>query len=330
MTANIKGKTLPTRRWLLLVHQLPAKPAYLRVKVWRRLQGIGAIAVRNSVYVLPCSEQTREDFQWLLRDIEQHGGDGLICEAELVDGMRDDQLLALFDAARDVDYSALAKHLRDLTRVVKRKKLQTDHPTAPLAKLRQRLIDIGKIDFFGATGRLTVEGLLSALEHRPISAAGKGRSKQVLDPTTLTGKVWVTRQGPHVDRIACAWLIGRFIDPKPAFKFVSDKHYEAGPGELRYDMVNAEFTHEGDNCSFETFLKRLGSADPALHAIAEIVHDIDLKDQKFSRPETSGIAHVIAGICLSQSADEDRLARGAAIFDDIYERFRRGSREQPK
>jgi hypothetical protein len=112
--------------------------------------------------------------------------------------------------------------------------------------------------------------------------------------------------------------------------FVSDKHYDADPGELRYDMFNAEFTYEGDNCSFETFLKRLGSTDPALHAIAEIVHDIDLKDQKISRPEKSGIAHVIAGISLSQHTDEDRLARGTAIFNDIYERFRRGSREQPK
>ena len=87
-------------RWLLLIHQLPPKPAYLRVKIWRRLQGLGAVSVKGAVYILPAREDTLEDFQWLLREIVEGGGEGAVCEASLVDGLSDQELRAVFDAAR--------------------------------------------------------------------------------------------------------------------------------------------------------------------------------------------------------------------------------------
>ena len=321
-----REKAKAPAKWLLFVHQLPTKPAYLRVKIWRRLQGIGAIALRNSIYVLPRNDQTREDFEWLLRDIEKNGGGGLICEAEIVDGMRDDQVRAQFDEARDADYSVLIKELRSVSQAVKRKKQRIANPTALLAKLRQRFVEISKIDFFSATGRMTVEGLLSELEHAAITRSDKNKKKKTSNPLNLKGKTWVTRHGVHVDRIACAWLIRRFVDPNAIFKFVADGEYQAADGELRYDMFNAEFTHEGDKCSFEVLLERAGLNDRALGAIAQIVHDIDLKDNKFARPETSGIAHVIGGICRTQSDDESRIARATPFFDDTYEQFLRATR----
>lgn len=109
-----------------------------------------------------------------------------------------------------------------------------------------------------------------------------------------------------MDRIACAWLIRRFIDADAVFKFLSDKDYPAYPGELRFDMDQAEFTHVSDKCSFEVLLEHVRINNPALQAIAEIIHDIDLKDEKFERDEAPGIAHVIADICVTQ---EDDLAR---------------------
>ena len=133
----------------------------------------------------------------------------------------------------------------------------------------------------------------------------------------------VTRRDVHIDRIACAWLIRRFIDAEAQFKFVSAKGYPGRPGELRFDMFKGEFTHEGDKCSFEVLLKRLGLKDAGLRAIAEIVHDIDLNDGKFGRNETAGIAHVIAGICASEKDDLARIERGAAVFGGIYETFRK-------
>src|SRR5215471_13954033 len=95
--------------WLLLIHQLPAKPAYARVKVWRRLQALGAVTVKNAVYALPSNEETQEDFAWLAREIVELGGEALVCEADLVEGLDDRQLRQMFVAARNQDYAGLTK-----------------------------------------------------------------------------------------------------------------------------------------------------------------------------------------------------------------------------
>jgi len=310
-------KKITAPRWLMLVHQLPPKPAYLRVKIWRRLQSIGAIAVKNSVYVLPAGEAALEDFQWLLKEIEKSGGEGLVCEAELVDGLRDDEVRALFDAARDADYAELTRELRALKTARKAK----SEVKPQLDKLRQRFDAIAARDFFGASGRLTVEALLAERERTEPAASADAKSAHPLG--VLRNRVWVTRRGVHIDRIACAWLIKRFIDPDATFKFVEEKSHRHQQGELRFDMFRGEFTHVGDKCTFEVLAASLPSRDAGLRAIAEIVHDIDLKDDKFAREETTGIAHVIAGVCATHADDLARIARGGAVFDDIYERFKK-------
>ena len=132
------------------------------------------------------------------------------------------------------------------------------------------------------------------------------------------GATWVTRKDVFVDRIASAWLIRRFIDPEARFKFVVGKGYLPEPGELRFDMFEAEFTHVGDRCTFEVLLERAALDDHALRAIAEIVHDIDLRDDKFKRPETAGIAMMINGIALTHRDDHERLKRAEQAFDEVY------------
>jgi hypothetical protein len=310
-------------KWLLLVHQLPARPAYQRVKLWRRLQTVGAVSLKNSVYVLPAGEEARETFGGLLKEIEQGGGEGVILESVLVSGMHDDQIRSVFNAARDTDYNLLAKEMRPLLQAFRRSKKPKPDSAPVLVKLRQRLSDLARIDFFGAPGRTAVEGLLSELEHSSIYQIEPAKEARRIGRAQMKDKIWVTRRDIHVDRIACAWLIKRFIDPAASFKFVPAKPYEALPGEFRYDMHGAEFTHEGDKCSFEVLLERSGIKDPALRAIAEIIHDIDIGDGKYGRPETSGIAHVISGICRTQADDEARISRGRQLFDDSYEQFRR-------
>jgi hypothetical protein len=202
---------------------------------------------------------------------------------------------------------------------------------ARIARLRAEVARVAAIDFFGANGRVQVEGLLSGLEARlqEDEAMAEERQQQAAGPAqadALKGRVWVTRRGVYVDRIASAWLIRRFIDPDARFKFVPAKGYEPEPGELRFDMYEGEYTHEGDHCTFEVLLSRAGLNDPALAAIGEIVHDIDLKDAKFGREEASGIARVMDGIAAANKEDERRLERGAAVLDDLYEVFRRKRR----
>ncbi len=219
-------------RWLLLIHQIPPKPAYFRVKIWRRLQAMGAVAIKNSVYVAPRTDDTQEE---------------------------------------------------------------------------------------------AAEGLLAGLEAR-LRRRGAGGSSVIADRERiedLRGRTWVTRKGIHIDRIASAWLIRRVVDSDARFKFVAGKGYRPEHGELRFDMFEAEFTHEGDLCTFEVLRARLAIDDPAMRPIAEIVHDIDLKDGKFGRPEGAGIDRLIAGIAMGHRDDESRLERGSAVFDDLYAYFSR-------
>lgn len=316
-------------RWLLLIHQIPPKPDYFRVRIWRRLQRLGAVAIKNSVYVLPKSEQTQEDFQWVLREIVEGRGDASLCEARFVDGLSDEEVEAWFQTARSTEYREIAEAARRLAKLPMPKKPGANgRPTQleiELTKLKRHLDEIVTIDFFGAEGRETAEGLISGIEARMNK---KKPENQVAPSATLfldelQRRTWVTRKGIYVDRIASAWFIRRFVDPGAHFKFVPPKGYKPLPGELRFDMFEAEFTHEGDRCTLEVLIQRVGRRDPAVNRIAEIVHDIDLKDSKFGRQENAGIEQVIAGIAMAHKDDEARLNRGSSVLDDLYEYFKR-------
>ena len=282
-------------RWLLLIHQLPPKPDYFRVKIWRRLQALGAVPIKNSVYALPFSDEAAEDFQWLRKEIAAGGGEASVCRAAFVDGLTDPQIEALFRAARDAEYA-------EVTRAAE----QPDS-AAHAARLERRLREIGALDHFGAGGRKTAEAAVAKLKARRTTRRAAARPRR--------GQTWVTRPDVHVDRIASAWLIKRFIDPKAGFVFGDVRE-----GAVSFDMFDGDYTHEGDRCTFETLLQRFGlEQDDALRAIAEMVHDVDVKDQKFGREETAGFARLIDGIVKRHARDAARLERGAELLNDLYE-----------
>ena len=326
MTSNETSEDPP---WLLLIHQLPAKPAYARVKVWRRLRALGAVTVKGAVYALPANADTREDFAWLAKEIVEGGGEAIVCEAALIDGLSDRELQALFDAARDEDYRRIAAEAREVVA-----RLSDDLPDNALAeiasqtaRLRKQLDAVVAIDFFGADEREPAEGLVSGLEARQQEDAAVSEGRTDTDPAAarglggLKGRVWVTRQGVQIDRIASAWLIHRFVDDGARFKFVPGAGYAALPDELRFDMFEGEYTHRGDRCTFEVLLAEAGLDDSALAAIGEIIHDIDLKDGKYGREEAAGIRNLIAGIASAHNDDNQRLERGGAVLDDLYRYF---------
>ncbi len=317
----------PEPRWLLLIHQIPPKPNYLRVKIGRRLQKLGAVAIKNSVYALPSGDAAREDLNWLLREIVEGGGEGSIVEARFVEGLSEEQVRELFRAARDLDYHELSKQARTLAREVTRRGAVSGDKRAvlepQLARLQKRMAEIAALDFFAARGREPAEGLLRDFAQRLALPAPAAEPKQASREPKPLGATWVTRTGIHVDRMASAWLIRRFIDEKARFKFVSLKEHQHKKGELRFDMFDGEFTHQGDLCTFEVLLGRFKLDDAALSRLAQIVHDIDLKDDKHSRPEKVGIEQLIHAIAMAHPEDEIRLARASAALDDLYQLYRR-------
>ena len=316
--------------WLLLIHQIPPKPNYFRVKIWRRLQKLGAVGIKNSVYALPSSDQAQEDLNWVLREIVEGGGDASLVEARLVEGLNDEQVKEMFRAARDAEYQAVAEEARELARDLPRKgevpEERRGEIEAALARLRKRVTDIATIDFFHARSREAVDGLLKEIEEKLSVRAPQKESAAAETIEKPRGATWVTRTGIHVDRMASGWLIRRFVDPRAKFKFVAAREYRHQRGELRFDMFDGEFTHQGELCSFEVLLARFEITDAALRAIAEIIHDIDLKDEKYGRADNAGFEHLINGIAMAHPEDEVRLQRASAVLDDLYEYFKRKRR----
>ncbi|MEP6621485.1 MAG: chromate resistance protein ChrB domain-containing protein [bacterium] len=317
-------------RWLLLIHQIPPKPDYLRVKIGRRLQRIGAIPIKNSVYALPARPESYEDFQWIVREIAESGGDAFISEAVLGDGLTNEAVREKFDGSRNADYAEIlvdAKALLKATRATAKarrgaasQKLDARRPLEQeLAKLRRRYEAASAIDFFGASGQEVTAAALAEIQD-----SLRQNSTGVPDRTTDSphdGATWVTRRDVHVDRIASAWLIRRFIDRHPTFRFVDPVRYAHRDGELRFDMFEAEYTHMGDACTFETLVSTFVPEDAALQEIAEVVHDVDCKDAKFRREEAPGLARVVAGVVARWAKDEERTTRGAELFESLYAAF---------
>ena len=308
-------------RWLLLTHQLPPSPAYFRVRIRRRLAAIAAVPVKNSVYALPANEATREDFEWLLREIVADGGEATLCEAVFIDGETDERLREAFDAERSAGYAAIVEEADRLRGPGN----DPGHARAAMAGLKSRLRETQARDFFHARGRSEAENAVSMLEMELVTETGGDEMERGDVIERVSGRTWVTRRGARVDRIASSWLIRRFVDPEARFKFVDPEGYEPEEGELRFDMFGGEFTHQGERCTFETLVRRFGLTDPALRPIAEIVHDIDLKEERFGRPETVGVASMIHGIAATTQQDDERLRRGGEMLDGLYAHFQAGA-----
>lgn len=310
-----------TRRWLMLVHQLPARPSNLRVRVWRRLQQVGAVVLRNSLYVLPNTEESREDFNWVREEIVASGGEVSILEASAVDGYTDNDLVQQFRHARSADFQSLIGELRTLQargskpRGGRRgKALERD-----LRRLRERLAAIQAIDYFGAPARADAEQALAALE-----AMQKGTSDSVpvtkLARRDFKSKTWVTRPRPGIDRMASAWLIRRFIAPDARFGFVKPDT-RLTPARIPFDMADVEFGHHGEHCTFETLMQRFGIDAPPVVSVSHVVHDLDLKERRYGMPEAAAIGRLVDGLRIADQNDAELLEQGIVMINALYESF---------
>jgi hypothetical protein len=318
-------------RWVLFMPTIPAKPASVRVKIWRRLQAIGAVGLRGSVYALPDRDECVELFEWVSRELRDLGGQASICEGRFLDETTDDDIERRFIDARNADYAEIARAAKQLAKKLEGKRLSPERistVTDQHAKLVRRLGEVTAIDFLDVPGREAAEGLLAAIARR-LPRDSQRTNAPLETMAKPRGATWVTRTGVHVDRIASAWLIRRFIDPDAKLKFVPAKGYEPRTGELRFDMFEAEFTHVGDRCTFEVLTERMALRDAALTAIGEIIHDLDLQDDKFGREETAGVRSTIDGICTFAHDDEQRIAAATPLFEGLYSHFSLRSRRKP-
>jgi hypothetical protein len=306
------------RTLLLLLVGVPPTPSSLRVRVWRRLRSLGAVPLKRSAYLLPDTPERYEDFQWLAQEIQRQGGEATLIRVQQIENVTDDDVLRLFHEPRDRDYRQLAARYRKVLQALEKKsaaksaRLQDE--VARLAKDHQRIRDV---DFFEARGGAEVRRLEEAIAMRTRRPESPRREEPpTLELGKLRGRRWVTRPRPHIDRIASAWLIKRFIDTEAQFVFAPPAEFPADA--IAFDAPGVELSHHGEDCTFETLVKRARLRDRRLVRLAEVVHEADLRDGKFAHEEARGIDAAVRALLAASSDDHTVLAQGMALFEGLY------------
>ena len=295
--------------WLLLLLRLPATHKAERVAIWRKLKKSGAIQIQTSTYMLPDEPARYESFQWLTQEVRAAGGDATLIRAREIEGSPNEKLIELFNAARAKEYAILSELLRAFSH--HRKKGRPAIFAAKLDRVRKQFREIRQTDFFNCPRAQDVEILLRKMER---TQPGETAFPKIMS-RDYRGKSWVTRPLPEIDRVGSAWLIRKFIDPKA--KFIFAKKMPAAHRAISFDMLDAEFSHQGDDCTFETLTKRFGIQDKSIRKMGEMIHDADLDDDKFERTECIGIDRVLKGWAKEGVSDQEILRRGLQCFDAL-------------
>jgi hypothetical protein len=303
--------------WLLLLYALPTPRNAERVNLWRKLKKFGAVQLKTSGYVLPDEPAHFERFQWLSKQILDAGGEATLIRVAEIDGVSNEEIIGIFNDARAADYKELTATCQNA--LARHKKGKAAELASQLTKLKQRFDEVKAIDYFHSPAAHDAQMLL----HRVEKALGPkaGTAVQKLEPSQFVGKTWLTRPRPGIDRAGTAWLIRKFIDPEAHFVFAMEP--AKYPDALPFDMAGVEFSHQGEDCSFETLVKRFGIRHEAVRAMAEMVHDADLEDEKFDRSECIGINAVLSGWARSDIKDSELLAKGIECFEGLYRELRK-------
>ncbi len=295
--------------WLLLLYSLPTNRNTERVAVWRRLKKMGAVQIKTSTYLLPDEPAQYEQFQWLAQQIRDYGGDSTLVRAQEIEGLTREKVVSLLNTARDREYAALKKALQGF--VARRSKSDAAAAATELERFTRQFRDLRQIDFFDSARGHEVAMLLRRAE-----GPKRSRELQTLNAKQYRGKTWLTRPRPEIDRVGSAWLISKFIDPKATFVFAPSA--QSVPDAIPFDMLDAEFSHHGNCCTFETLTKRFAISDKAVAKIGEMIHDADLDDARFQRVECVGIDRVLKGWAKEGLPDDEILRRGFECFDALY------------
>ncbi len=320
-------------KWLLIFYTVPSRPVRNRMRVWRQLANAGAIQLKGAVYILPYTEEHLEFFQWIISEVASMGGGGSFVKVENIETMTDDEIIGLFTIQREQECRKLDKALDEFERKLHSvrkgtRALQDDLLRENLAKYKRDFGIMKKRDFFGAAAVVSAGEKIDALESELREILGPTKKKEtgaVVHELVMRrredfqGKTWVTRKRPFVDRMAAAWLIRKFIDIKAVFDFVDEKATgKLDRSRVSFDVGGGDFTHAGDLCTFEVLVRAFGLKDKAVRRVSEVVHQLDLKDERYYVPEARGIEEILLGIRKTAQNDHDALEKGMSVFEMFY------------
>jgi len=286
---------------------------------------MGAVRLRGSAWILPETTETIELFQWLVQEVQAFRGEATLIHVDRIGNMTEAQVRALFHTPRSAEYQAVVHGCREILAQLDRSR--ANHRGAArlrgrLDGLKRELDRIQTIDYLETPAGHRARKLWETTAERLRAAETRPRAARSRHRTSLParGSTWVTRPRPHIDRIASAWLIRRFCDPDAKFAFADAA--DAARKGIPFDVLGAEFGHHGEDCTFETLVKRFKVKDRRVKVIAEIVHEADLHDGKFTRHEATGVDLAVSGLAASLQDDHELLDRGIAMFDGLYKVLR--------
>jgi hypothetical protein len=302
--------------WIVFSYSLPTKlRSSPRVTLWRRLKRLGAVSLAGGMQVLPAQAECLEAFQWLAQEIRQAKGEALVSHIERFENLSDQALIELFQQARQEEFLALDIELTKLEKSLATKKSQESAAVREsLAKLRKQHSEITRVDYFDCPKGGLIVARLNQIEQALSPKALVAERINLARLNEYKEKRWVTRPRPHVDRLACVWFIRKFINQTASIRYSTQPE----PGEIAFDIEGATFGHHGAFCTFETMLETFGLTDPALTYLAQLVHEIDLRDGLYSHPEIEGVDRVLQGWLLTGLSNQDLELHGIALFEGLY------------
>lgn len=324
-------------KWILIFYSVPAKPVSNRMQIWRRLSGIGAVALKDAVYILPDRPHLVEFALKLIEDIKALKGDGFFVRVTSVECLSNDEIIRMFNSQIEQECFKLQKQAKNLQFYLSRTNLTTN--SSKLAWLKEQLtrlkadVDaVSACNYFENPHLEQIQGFVHELSteltkiFKETDTHSNIFSHQIphVKADDFKSRLWVTRTKPFVDRIASAWLIKNFIDPDATFGFVPEGQTDlqsifSGSNPVGFDIQGGLFSHVGDLCTFEVIQRAFAIKAKGLKKLAEIVHELDLQDGIYNHPETAGLQAMLTGLCSVQSDNLAILQKGFLLFDFLYE-----------
>lgn len=311
-------------KWILFSYSVPSSNAKARMRIWRRISATGAVQLKTGLQILPNRDDLLENMTWLIGEVSALGGEALAVQCTQIEGMEDEQIEKLFQAQIDSEYLQIQADARFLLTPadLPSGEDRTKELSVAIRKLRKRCEALQGRDFFPSGAAIKTLAVLDATSERLLTSESTPIPVTTLDRNLYQNRTWVTRAQPYIDRLSSSWLISRFIDNNPRFRFLKAREkVEATQGEIPFDITGENFSHQGELITFEVVARDFGLLDPAVIKIAELVRFIDVQEEAALPEDAALLKNIVDGLIAISNSDHQLLTNALLIFDALYAAF---------
>ncbi len=308
-------------KWILFSYSVPASNAKARMRIWRRISASGAVQLKTGLQVLPNREDLLENITWLIGQVQSLGGEALAIQCARVEGMPDEQIEQLFQGQIDPELTQIQAEAREIM-------ADSGHGQSDaggnefflsLRKLRKRYESLQSRDFFPSGAAIKTLAMLDAAEEKVRATNLLTLPIVLYDRAEYQNRTWVTRANPYIDRLSSFWLICRFIDANATIRFLKvGETPDLKAGEIPFDMVGAEFSHQGELITFEVIARGFALFDGTVVKIGHLVRFIDIQEEATLPDDAALLKTLIDGLVSITGDDHHLMEQALVLFDALY------------